>query len=204
MRGFQVGLQFAIVLDACARDSVLGVSVDVPGGFYGQCPCCFTAGRTVTLAGVHFECKPLDTLEIDFCFKLTHLFKRWWRAVMGDSYRPPNHDKFIDNPVVVDFLANNQATESQPCGPDDIKECNDFAAASVTGGKESVKNDINGLGGCYCLHSYVEVVMNCFKGEQYAYAILMLALVLGLSDQGAAADATLAAAAQVSVGLQLR
>jgi hypothetical protein len=178
----QVSQAFACVLDEIKGKVVLGVDVPTPAGLYSQCPCCFTAGRKVVLAGVAFENKPLDTVEIDFCMKLTHLFRKFWRLVQGDWAKPRNTAKIVPNPVVSNFLVDNAATpqvQSAGSASEEGKECNDFAAAMELGAA-STKNDITGLGAALCRHGYMAVVMNCFKGEQYAYAILMLSLVLGL------------------------
>lgn len=96
-----------------------------------------------------------------------------------------NTAKLVDNASVARFLIDHSAKQSPGGDADDSKDCNDFTA-SMEQGRVSRKNDITGLGGAFCRHGYVSYMMNCFLGEQYAYAIFMLAIVLNLPAAAAA------------------
>jgi hypothetical protein len=99
--------------------------------------------------------------------------------------RPRNTAKFVDNASVDLFLNEHSAKQKAGGDADESKECNDFTA-SVEQGRVSRKNDITGLGGAFCRHGFVSYMMNCFLGEQYAYAIFMLAILLNLPAAAAA------------------
>lgn len=58
-------------------------------------------------------------------------------------------------------------------------ECNDFRADKALG-RDSVKHDITGVGGLFCRHGFLLLLLNMYTGERWSYATYMLYMLLAV------------------------
>ena len=58
---------------------------------------------------------------------------------------------------------------------DEVKECYSFNADDELE-RKSAKYDITAVGALFCRHGYIGWMLNCFTGERFAYALLLIYL----------------------------
>ena len=121
-----------------------------------------------------FHPYPLHSIFFDVCFKLRHMKKQNKSFPLAeDTALPPNHQKFVPNQDVLEFI---KRPENQAPG-DSLKDCSTFDVDKELG-FVSKKFDITGLGGAFCRHGFCGLAMNIFTGERYAYALMILQIIL--------------------------
>jgi hypothetical protein len=99
-----VSAEYIYIKDACRDFEHLGVK-GLPKGVFSDCPACgFAMNSEVTLAGKHYHRRPQHSIFIDFCHKLSHLFRKCWRRVEEDSATPPNTRYFLANLWALAFV----------------------------------------------------------------------------------------------------
>lgn len=86
---------------------------------------------------------------------------------------------FASSPLGASSRQNTKLTKD--AGAVEEKTCASHFHADVESPvQHSKKYDLHGIGGLACRHGILMAMMNCIKGEQYAYAIMMLAMLLRL------------------------
>ena len=87
----------------CENLQKMGVAA-IPVGFFAECPACWLCGRECTVAGTHYNSKPMTDTSCDFNMKTGHQFRAHWGPVQDDAALPPNANLFVPNLQVIPFL----------------------------------------------------------------------------------------------------
>ena len=164
------------LLSAVSDWPALGVDA-YPAGLFSNCGGCWRAGKPCAVEdqqGVvkEEESRSLQSAFIDGNFKTPHLKSQSRVSIVDDTSLPPNHNKFVANSEVIDFMKEDHNQIAR----DASKTCSDFEADGELG-RFSKVYDITGILGLFCRHGYCGVALNMFTGERYAYALMTLYII---------------------------